>query len=178
MNKITQKELNKILKKHIMWLNNKKGGERANLSGADLSGADLSGLNLSKANLAGANLAEATLAGANLSEADLYKSNLSEANLAGANLAEATLAGSNLSEANLSEASLVGANLARTNILTFQFNQHFAYSFNGLIRIGCLEHEIEKWLKEYRKIGKENKYTESEIELYGDFIKLCAKLNK
>lgn len=34
-----KKKLDKILKKHAAWLNDKDGGERADLSGADLSDA-------------------------------------------------------------------------------------------------------------------------------------------
>ena len=82
------KNLNEILEKHLKWLNDENGGERANLSGAnlyranlyraDLSGADLSGANLSGANLSGANLYRADLSGANLYGANLYGANLSE----------------------------------------------------------------------------------------------------
>ena len=42
-------KLNKILKKHEMWLDGIKGGESANLSDANLRGADLRGANLSDA---------------------------------------------------------------------------------------------------------------------------------
>lgn len=56
MKKITQDELNNILKDHKKWLSVAYGGIRADLRGADLSGADLSGANLSVANLSGADL--------------------------------------------------------------------------------------------------------------------------
>jgi hypothetical protein len=64
-------ELKAIIEKHIAWLMNREGGERANLSGANLSGADLFCANLSDANLSGANLSGADLSGANLSGANL-----------------------------------------------------------------------------------------------------------
>ena len=41
-------KLKDILDKHLRWLRDEDGGERANLSGADLSGADLSGPTISK----------------------------------------------------------------------------------------------------------------------------------
>ena len=44
-------ELKNILDKHLKWLRNESGGERADLSGADLYGANLCGANLSRANL-------------------------------------------------------------------------------------------------------------------------------
>ena len=96
------KNLNEILEKHLKWLNDENGGERANLSranlsGANLSGADLSGANLSRANLSRANLSRANLSGANLYGADLYGADLSRANLSGADLSGADLSGADLS---------------------------------------------------------------------------------
>ena len=69
-------ELKNILDKHLKWLRNESGGERADLSRANLSRA-----NLSRANLSGADLSRANLYGANLSGANLYGANLSGANL-------------------------------------------------------------------------------------------------
>ena len=71
-----QKELDKILELHKMWLNGDENGKCADLYGADLSGA----------NLSGANLSGADLSGANLRGANLYDANLSGANLSGAGL--------------------------------------------------------------------------------------------
>ena len=53
MKTLTKEELNDILKKHKLWLND-EGGERADLSNANLSDADLRYANLSNANLRGA----------------------------------------------------------------------------------------------------------------------------
>ena len=44
---ISKEELNGILEKHKMWLDNKPGGERADPYNADLSGANLSEAKLS-----------------------------------------------------------------------------------------------------------------------------------
>lgn len=76
---VNKDELKEICEKHILWLNNEEGGERADLSGADLSGADLTGVNLSGADLYGADLSRADLYRADLSGADLYEANLYEA---------------------------------------------------------------------------------------------------
>ena len=81
---ITKEQLDDILRKHALWINNESRGERADLSGADLSGADLSGADLSRAYLSGADLR-----GADLRGADLRRAYLSGANLSGANLREA-----------------------------------------------------------------------------------------
>ncbi len=90
-----------MLKKHKLWLEDKEGGQRANLEGADLIGADLIGANLRRADLRRANLRDADLRDADLEEADLI----------GANLEGANLEGANLEGANLRDADLEGANL-------------------------------------------------------------------
>ena len=59
MKKITKNELDKILRKHKLWLMNDPEGEMANLSEANLSGANLSEANLSEANLSWVDLSEA-----------------------------------------------------------------------------------------------------------------------
>ena len=109
-------DLQEIIRKHGLWLRCEKGGERANLSGADLSGANLSGANLSGANLSGANLSGANLSGANLREADLSGANLREANLREADLSRANLREADLREADLSRANLSRADLSRANL--------------------------------------------------------------
>ena len=48
---VNKEKLNTILQKHKLWLDNKEGGERANLMSADLRCTDLSGANLSGADL-------------------------------------------------------------------------------------------------------------------------------
>ena len=55
------KNLNEILEKHLKWLRDEYGGERADLREADLREADLRGANLRGANLRGANLRGANI---------------------------------------------------------------------------------------------------------------------
>ena len=68
MKTLTKEELNDILKKHKLWLND-EGGERAYLYNADLYNANLSNANLSNADLSNADLSNADLSDANLSDA-------------------------------------------------------------------------------------------------------------
>ena len=70
-------DLETILEKHKMWLNDEDGGEMADLSGADLRWADLSGADLRWADLRGADLRGANLSGADLRWADLRVADLS-----------------------------------------------------------------------------------------------------
>ena len=133
MRKISQEELNKILKEHELWL--KGEGRKC----ADLSNANLRGINLSNVDLTGANLNNADLNNADLSNTDFSNVNLRCANLEDANLRGATLVhtdlkcntliradltSANLSNANLSSANLSNADLKdiKTNIHTIGYN--------------------------------------------------------
>jgi uncharacterized protein YjbI with pentapeptide repeats len=109
--KYTKEELTEICKKHIKWLRDEEGGNRAdlrraNLQGADLQGADLRGADLQGANLQGADLQGADLRGADLPGADLRRANLQGANLQGADLRRANLQGADLRGADLRGADL------------------------------------------------------------------------
>ena len=138
-NKLTQKEINKIIENHKHWLNKDVDGwnnmkadffnqdlSDANLRGADLSRADFCGANLCGADLSDADLSDAVLSGTHLRNADLSDANLSgavlsgavlrNANLSYANLRYANLRYVNLRYANLSDADLHYANLCDTNL--------------------------------------------------------------
>ena len=138
-NKLTQKEINKIIENHKHWLNKDVDGwnnmkadffnqdlSDANLRGADLSRADFCGANLCGADLSDADLSDAVLSGTHLRNADLSDANLSgavlsgavlrNANLSYANLSYANLRYVNLRYANLSDADLRYANLCDTNL--------------------------------------------------------------
>ena len=66
MRTISQKELQDILAKHKKWLNDERGGEKANLRHADLRCANLGNVDLQKADLQEADLQEADLQKADL----------------------------------------------------------------------------------------------------------------
>ena len=127
LRKITQEELDMIIKKHKRWLvTYRKEGESADLSYVDLSyaslcgmylfGANLSGANLSWTNLSGATLAYANLQGADLRYTNLAGANLTGVNLEGADLSYADLTGADLPCANLSHADLAFVDLSRANL--------------------------------------------------------------
>ena len=108
------KKLHEILDKHAKWLNNKIGGVRANLQGADLHDVNLQYANLQGADLWGADLRYADLLGTNLQGSSLQCSNLEGANLQGADLWGADLQGANLQGADLHDASLSWVNWHET----------------------------------------------------------------
>ena len=61
LREITKDALSEILKKHLSWINDEPGGEKADLSYADLRYADLSYANLRYADLSYADLSCADL---------------------------------------------------------------------------------------------------------------------
>ena len=96
MEKITQEELNVILDKHNKYLNDEKGGKRADLYKKDCSGLDFSNNDLRGVCLDDSNLTKANLSNCNLSNCDLDGVKLSEADLTGAILKNARLKNANL----------------------------------------------------------------------------------
>ena len=117
MKNISQEELNKILKKHKMWLNDEEGGERADLRYTNLSDADLSKTDLTYADLTGADLTDANLSNADLSKGNLTYANLSNADLSNTDFKYANLTYAILSDANLINTDLIGANLWCANLI-------------------------------------------------------------
>ena len=101
LREITKDALSEILKKHLSWINDEPGGEKADLSYADLSSADLRYANLSYADLRYADLRYADLRSANLRSADLSYADLRSADLSYANLRYADLSYADLRSANL-----------------------------------------------------------------------------
>ena len=76
---MTTEELKEILRLHKLWLNDKEGGVRADLRGANMTGCDLREANLREANLREANLCWADLRGADLRGANLCEANFHRA---------------------------------------------------------------------------------------------------
>ena len=86
MRNISKEELNEILQKHKMWLNNDKGRERADLRSIYLRFADLRFTDLRFADLRGTDLKNADLRFADLRFADLRGADLRGADLRGIDL--------------------------------------------------------------------------------------------
>lgn len=113
---MTQREIDKILYRHRLWLAQDVRGARAGLSNADLRYVDLSNADLRGANLEDADLRDADLSNTNLRFADLNDADLRDANLSKADLSNANLSGTNLSgvEGLVSSIDYMKANFERT----------------------------------------------------------------
>ena len=94
----------------------------------------------------------------------------------GTNLEGADLRGTNLEGAYLRGAYLEGAKNITFPILNIQGTQHHLFYMSGKISIGCENHTIDKWIKDYKTIGEEHGYTDEQIKEYFGYIKICKKL--
>lgn len=139
------------------------------LSGADLSFTDLDGLDLSNTNFSNACLRYTNFSSTKLNDT-IFKN---------ADLRNANFYASDIRDTDFYNVDLRGANLIETPFWTFSAGQHRAVfiPWQGIIQIGCIQHPVDVWLKNYRDIGRREKYSEEEIELYGKFIEMCYKKN-
>ena len=115
--KITQEELDMILKNHKLWLDTHGAeGEQACLSYMDLTGVNLENAYLHRANLIGTNLQGANLENTGLACVDFTGANISHANMSYANLRYAIMDGADLSGANMRYSRFIYASLANADM--------------------------------------------------------------
>ena len=57
-------------------------------------------------------------------------------------------------------------------------SQHsVSYWGQDAIQIGCKKYTISEWQKHFREIGKAERYSDEQIDEYGNYIDLIAKLH-
>ena len=102
----------------------------------------------------------------------LRDADLRGAYLRDADLRDADLRGAYLIGADLEGVDLRGADLYNTSIITFQGGKHFAFYHEGDLQVGCEYHSLEHWINNVDGIGRNNDYSDLEIERYKRFIKI------
>ena len=112
-----ERDVAQAIVRHRMWLERKRGGERAKLSKMDLAHNDLAYLLLDRAAMVGTRLHGASLIGSKMVEADLFGADLTHADLREANMTKADMRGSCLQRANLNHAVLTEADFRGGAIL-------------------------------------------------------------
>ncbi len=158
-----KEKLDEILKKRAAWLNNKGGGERADLHGADLSRAYLRFANLRFANLRDANLRDAFLVGADLRDACLIGADLSGAYLQDANLSRADI------DDHIVCLDRIGSAKRRTT-----YN-----ATKDIVWCGCFAGTFDEWVAKVRKTyPDENNVYRKEYEAAIAFFKAVAEANR
>lgn len=111
LEKITQRELDDVIKKHNIFLKGIRGGARAVLKFKDLSHLDFHGSNVSQGDFTGsllnsANLAHGTFKGVSFFACDMRNANLEHADFSRADFRGAYVAGANLTGADMKSADL------------------------------------------------------------------------
>lgn len=155
-----QRELKQIVELHRKWLQNEKGGTRANLRGADLSHANLEYVNLSGADLREADLSNAVLSGANLMNADLRRADLKGASLSNADLRVAKLVYADLSGADLRGANtllLYGTTVIECQLNTSQQNRRISYWEDlDIVTAGCYQGTWKEFKERVHEVYADN----------------------
>lgn len=107
--RMTQEELNELLKLHAMYITGRMGGRRLMLKQVDLSGLSFFGQDLRQAHLVACNMQEMDFSGANFREASLYACDLRRAILKDTCFIRADLRGARIESADLSGAKTENA---------------------------------------------------------------------
>ena len=93
---MTQKELDKIIYKHQLWLIDEKGGERANLCYKDISNLNMSHCDLSGAKMRGATLLHCDMEYCDLRDCDMRGSLIIYCNMICCDIRGADMEGANI----------------------------------------------------------------------------------
>jgi uncharacterized protein YjbI with pentapeptide repeats len=129
MEKLTQDQLDALVKLHERFLEGRIGGRRATLKRVDLSGLSLARTNLRQADFSGCMMRNMDLSNANFQEASLYACDMSFADLNNTSFVRADLRGSRIESANLAGADLERADL-RVGALASDGHYHAPQSVN------------------------------------------------
>jgi uncharacterized protein YjbI with pentapeptide repeats len=109
--KMTQAELDDVIRKHLMFTSGRAGGARAVVRDKDLSNLTFRGENLSQSDFTGCLLKNADLRNAVFEGAALFGCDLSNAKLNNAKMARADMRGANVSGANLFKADMTDVDM-------------------------------------------------------------------
>jgi len=121
----------------------------------------------------------AVRSGAYLGGANLGRANLEGAYLGGANLGRANLEGANLGGANLGGANLEGAEGFDKFPIQIGGHKHWlCTTSDGRLQIGCHVYTLEEWQEHADAIGRKQKYSALDIEIYKLHIGHIEKISK
>jgi hypothetical protein len=184
--RIPKEEFDSKLEKHRLWLNNEKGGVLAEFNGVDFSGfnfegADLTKVRFVKCDFSRANFNRVTLSKVHLTHSRFWSTTFKGANLIGTVLYQSDFRGADFRGALFHQVDLRKSLWADVvdppfPIYNFSLGRHLAVATPEYLAIGCVRYTWGAWLKSFKKIGRENDYSEEEIERYGKVIRLYAKL--
>lgn len=148
MSKLTQEDLNRVLKGHQAFLNGVNGGIRASVKFQDLSGLDFRHANLTNADFSGSTLNGANLSHCECQNASFFACDLNKANMKAGNFARCDFRGASIVNADLTDANFESADLRRGVMMNYlgdssesQWNQKGETKLSGsLVRDTDMSH--------------------------------------
>lgn len=125
MKKMTQNEMNEILKLHEMWLKGEKNGVRARIEERDLFGLNMIGANLQHAiitrsfikncNMDYANMLNANIINTTIAYSSMNNVVLTSSSIVNVNMTEISMQGTNLHKAIICESTIQGCDIKESN---------------------------------------------------------------
>ena len=117
---MNQKEFNRILKLHELWINGDPHGKKADLRHTDLRKIDMRWVNMRGADMRGADMRWVNMRGADMREANMRGANMRRANMRGANMQGADMQGADMRGADMRWADMRGADIRKARLPHFQ----------------------------------------------------------
>lgn len=117
LKKLSQKDLDEVIKLHKDFVEGRRGGNRAILKFLDLSALDFLSADLSQADFTGSKLINADLSMGTFESSCFFACDLRNANLEGASFARADFRGASVAGANLTGADLNSADMREGKIM-------------------------------------------------------------
>lgn len=109
MKKMTQDEMNEILKLHKMWLNGEKNGVRAVIEARDLFDLTMIGANLQKAVISRSFIKNCDMENVDMSNTEILNTTIAYSNMENATLASADMINANMTEVYMPRSNLYKA---------------------------------------------------------------------
>lgn len=119
MSKLTQEELNTIIKEHEAFLKGQTGGVRAAVKFRDLTGLDFRKADLSNSDFSGSCLNETNLSYCKFTSGSFFACDLKKANMKGGNFSRCDFRGACIVNADLTDANFDSADLRRGVMMNY-----------------------------------------------------------
>jgi len=82
-------------------------------------------------------------------------------------------------DARVSDRSVIyGDSKVDYKVIYLLMPQHDMTALRDSLQIGCKKHSYSYWLENYEEIGREEGYSEEEIDIYKTAIKMCRKWSR
>ena len=123
---LSDQEIRLKCAKHLLWLNDEEGGEKADFSNCHIKNKNLADVNLNSAGFNGCVIENCILKSAELNFADMTDAKIMDTNLSYTTMDEAVFRGAELHRCNLSQVIAYHANFAQAVLDKCDlFNSHF-----------------------------------------------------